>query len=142
MEKKKRHRRPKFDIEIVRKLFQKNGDKLLTNTYLGAKQKLLYRCGGCKGLRTVVYNNYYRNSRCKFCAIKRRMNPNGKMLQKIVLRQEHFTTAEVCRMFGFDYADFQKHVNYDLLPQPTRLIGLKRYYTEEGIKVIRKLVKL
>lgn len=139
----KRKRRPKLTTEQVRAYFKKQGDKLLTGTYLGTKQPLQYRCGGCNRIRVAVFNNYSRGYRCHFCAIKKKINPDAETTRKVVLRSQYFSMAEVCRLFGFRYNDFRSHVvDKKTLPAPTKKIGLKKYYTEEDLQKIRDLVLL
>lgn len=139
---KKRNRRPKLDIKGIREAFKKNGDLLVTKTYIGTKQVLVYRCGGCKKHRTVVFNNYSRGCRCGECANRKQYNPNSASLKKIILRAAHYSMTDVCRIFGFPYDDFRNYVQLGLLTPPSKDLGAKMYYVEEDLEKIRSLVYL
>ena len=141
---KPRVRRPKLEVEDIRKAFANNGDKLLTNNYLGTKQVLIYKCGGCKKPRTTNFNNYSRGYRCRVCCIKSQIKTDSNKIQKIVLRTQHYSMTDVCEIFRWSYGEFQSYVKKGLLPAPSTKIGnsIKYYYTEKDLQTIRDAVYL
>lgn len=62
------HRRNKFSIEVIKKLFNDEGYTLLSNTYTNPSSFLEYECP--KGHKHKIRWNdwYYRKHRCPYCA--------------------------------------------------------------------------
>ena len=67
----------KYDIDFVRKEFEKEGYKLLTNEYLNNSQILYYECPK-HGIKHTTFNHFYNNNRrCKDCFYERNKGENN-----------------------------------------------------------------
>lgn len=138
-----RTRRPKHDVDYIREQFAKNGDILLTKTYTSTKQRLRYKCHGCKQERTTCWNNYSRGTRCKSCFIQRQAGKvNLRRLTRLELRDKLYNMTEVCRILGVRYDDFRNLVCDCLLPKGSIKLGAKNYYTMKDIDSIREMIEI
>lgn len=147
MIKKTRIRKPKHTIEQIRKVFEKEGCKLLEKEYKSNKQPLKYKCK-CGKIRVVIYNNFSRGTRCRLCYLKNNSEKWAESRKKtdlvLVLREQHFSISEVADILGVPYEEFYRPVSLGLLPPPTRKIPgkVKPLYSSDDIEKIRDLIHI
>ena len=148
MVKVKKKRRPKLDLEYMRKFFADHDCTLHTKIYLGTKQLLKYRCNICKHWNSACYNNLYRispDAKKKYFCTKCYLNKfKHKATKRIVLRNKMYSITDAAAWLGVNLSDFYKHIRYKkTLPAPTRVAtasGLNKFYSESDLQEIKKLI--
>ena len=135
--------RPKLPFEYVANYFKQQGCTLLEKSFENSKAPLRYRCK-CGKVRVTCFNNFSRGFRCMLCYMNRFNDSRKKKLQRLELREKHYTVSDVARMLNVPIADMHSAIHIkQILPGPKRKLGAlpRLYYNEADVKQLLKLVK-
>jgi hypothetical protein len=95
---KSRRKTRTLDFEYVKKFFEDNGCKLLSDTYVRNNKKLKYICE-CGSQSEISFNSFHFGSRCAKCSIRKTSAHRRNSFDKV---KEIFET-ESCELLASEY---------------------------------------
>jgi hypothetical protein len=98
----------RFTIEQVRKVYEENGCILLENEYKGLKEPMRFQCH-CGNEDTKTFDHFkYRNSCCRECANKRRIEERRFSYEEVYL----YFKENGCELLEKSYANNSQPLRY------------------------------
>lgn len=133
----------KHTIEHVRREFEKQGFKLLTNIYVDAHQQLKYRCK-CKSVRYTSFNNFLNGRRCMKCHLMELHKDAANRKFKLNHRADLFTINDLAKVLCVRYSDLWQAIKISkIIPLPTHTCGsVRKYYSAKDVDKILAKVEL
>jgi hypothetical protein len=110
----------KFSLEQVTKIFEENGCKLLSDSYINSQQVLDYICK-CGRKSKIRYTNFRKGKRCRQCYADKIRSKHGdkKFIRKcrsILLNSLKQTglkkTDSTFKLLGYDGEQLKQHITY------------------------------